>query len=159
MKDFIIAFHYCVPEVHTTNWERNEFPPRCQSWVTSFVPDKDIPQSLYLSFFFLEVWGGFVTDLLLAGHTMATYVLKFHRLGKEIYLLLPAILEHCALQQLGTIVSPAQTITSHFYLCHTLHAESVTKICWKCVHNSRITLFWQILYISRVYHWQMLRHS
>lgn len=57
MKDFIIAFHYCVPEVHTTNWERNEFPQRCQPWVTSFVPDKDIPQSLYLFFFFRRSGG------------------------------------------------------------------------------------------------------
>lgn len=57
MKDFIIAFHYCVPEVHTTNWERNEFPHRCQPWVTSFVPDKDIPQSLYLFFFFFFLGG------------------------------------------------------------------------------------------------------
>lgn len=58
MKDFIIAFHYCLPEVHTTNWERNEFPQRCQPWVTSFVPDKDIPQSLYLFSFFFRRSGG-----------------------------------------------------------------------------------------------------
>lgn len=57
MKDLIIVFHYCLPEVHTTNWERNEFPQRCQPWVTSFVLDKDIPQSLYL-FFFLRRSGG-----------------------------------------------------------------------------------------------------
>lgn len=87
MKDFIIAFHYCVPEVHTTNWERNEFPRPCQPWVTSFVPDKDIPQSLYpFLFFSRRSGGGFVTNLLLAGHTIKTYGLGFHRLGRENYL-------------------------------------------------------------------------
>lgn len=88
MKDFITAFHYCVPEVHATNWERNEFPRRCQPRVTSFVPDKDIPQSLYLFFFFpgsLGRGGCFVSNLLLAVHTVTTYVLRLQACQRHFF--------------------------------------------------------------------------
>lgn len=83
----IIEFHSCVPEVHTTNRERNEFSRRCQPWVTSFVPEKDIPQSLYPFLFFPGGLGDFVTNLLLAGHKRKEKKkkdgLKFHSAGRE----------------------------------------------------------------------------
>lgn len=99
----IIAFHSCVPEVHTTNRERNEFPRRCQPWVTSFVPDKDIPQSFL--FFFQGVRG---TLLLTCSWQVTkekkrrqnkTYGLKFHCLGRENCLSSAFIWLYCAAEQ------------------------------------------------------------
>ena len=47
------------------------------------VPDKDIPLSLYLFFPSPQEVGGWVNNLLLTGHTMTLYTLKFHRLHEK----------------------------------------------------------------------------
>lgn len=107
MKDFIIAFHYCVPEVHTTNWDRNEFPQRCQPWVTSFVLDKDIPQSLYLFSFFPRRSGGALLQTYSWQVTQwQRMYLYFTGLARKIIYSHPQFLVYCVQLQLGNTVEP-----------------------------------------------------